>query len=339
MPPITRRTLLASAIASSALALMPALSSSAATTAGSTTPDLSGRSILITGSSSGFGRLGAEYYARLGAKVFATMRNLPRSEADELRQLAKQEKLDLHVIEIDVLDDAQVAAGVSEAERINGGPLDILINNAGIVIGGPVEVHDMEATQLHFDTNVYGYQRLMRAVLPGMRAKKSGLIVNVSSQMGRVMLPVMGLYSATKFAVESMSEQLAYELVPHGIEVVIIQPGGYPTEVGQNRAKYNNALYKRADAKHTEGYPQMVEGMANKPQAMPAELPPGSPDPMDVPLNIAEIIAMPAGSRPLRRPVYPGFKPQLEINQVCSEAQLNLMSRPPLADWAKAVHS
>lgn len=340
MPPITRRTLLASAVATSALAMMPAHASPSSQISQSTSsPDLSGRSILITGSSSGFGRKGAEHYARLGARVFATMRKLPRTEADELKQLARDEKLDLHVIEIDVLDDKQVMAGVAEAERINGGALDILVNNAGIVIGGPVEVHDIEATRLHFDTNVYGYQRLIRAVLPGMRAKKSGLIFNVSSQMGRVMLPGMGLYSATKFAVESMSEQLAYELVPHGIEVVIIQPGGYPTEVGENRAKYNNALHQRADAVHKDGYPGMVEAMAQKPQPMPAELPPGASDPMDVPRNIAEIVAMPAGSRPLRRPVHPGYKPQLEINRISAETQLNWMSRYPFADWAKSVHS
>ncbi len=176
MPPITRRTLLAGAAATTVLAAMPSKFTIAAPP-----PDLSGRSILITGTSSGFGRLGAEYYARLGAKVFATMRNLPRPEAEELRQLASDEKLDLQVIEIDVLDDAQVAAGVAKAERINGGALDILVNNAGVVIGGPVEVHDMEATKLHFDTNVYGYHRMARAVLPGMRAKKNGLIFNISS--------------------------------------------------------------------------------------------------------------------------------------------------------------
>lgn len=334
MPPITRRTLLTGAAATSLLAATPAR-----LTAAESTPDLSGRSILITGTSSGFGRRGAEYYARLGAKVFAAMRNLPRPEAEELRQLAGDEKLDLHVIEIDVRDDAQVAAGVAEAEHSNGGALDILVNNAGVVIGGPVEVHDIEATRLHFDTNVYGYHRMIRAVLPGMRAKKSGLIFNVSSQMGRVMLPGMGLYSATKFAVESMSEQLAYELVPHGIEVVIIQPGGYPTEVGQNRARYNNALYERAEAVHKDGYPTMVERMAQKPQALPAELPPGTPDPMDIPRNIAEIVALPAGTRPLRRAVHPGDKPQLEINRVSAETQLKMMSRGPFADWAKAVHS
>ena len=333
MPPITRRTLLAGAAATSALAAIPAGASLAATP-----PDLSGRSILITGTSSGFGRLGAEYYARLGAKVFATMRNLPRPEAEALRDLAKEDKLDLHVIEIDVLDDAQVSAGVAEAERINGGPLDILVNNAGIVIGGPVEVHDMEATQLHFDTNVYGYQRLARAVLPGMRARKSGLIFTVSAQMGRIIMPGMGLYSATKFAVESMSEQLAYELVPHGIEMVIIQPGGYPTEVGQNRAQYNNALYQRAKAVHKEGYPGMVEAMAQKPEQLPAELPPGAPDPMDIPRHIAEIAAMPAGTRPLRRAIHPDNRPQLEINRVSAETQVRMMSGGRLEDVVKAVH-
>lgn len=336
MPPITRRALLAGAAATSALAAMPSRSVMAATPAAP--PDLSGQSILITGTSSGFGRLGAEHYARLGAKVFATMRNLPRPEADELRQLARDEKLDLHVIEIDVLDDAQVKAGVAEAENINGGPLDILVNNAGIVITGPVEVHDMEATQLHFDTNVYGYQRLAREVLPGMRARNSGLIFNVSSQMGRVIMPGMGLYSATKFAVEAMSEQLAYELVPHGIEVVIIQPGGYHTEVAENRARYNKALYERATATHKEGYPEMVESMTQKPPEMPAELPPGAPDPMDIPRHIAEIAAMPAGSRPLRRAVHPDHRPQLEINRVSAETQVEMLNSRGMNGLVKAVH-
>jgi len=222
---------------------------------------LAGRSILITGTSSGFGNLGAKHYARLGAKVFATMRNLPRPEAEELRKLARDEKLDVTVLELDVLSDEQVAGAVGEAERINGGPLDILVNNAGISIGGPIEVQDMEATRLSFGTNVYGYLRMARAVLPGMRNRKSGVIFNVSSQMGRVIMPGGGIYSATKFTVESMCEQLAYELVPHGIEVVIIEPGGYPTNIGNNRARYTEELAARMGDEHASGYPGMVERM------------------------------------------------------------------------------
>jgi len=135
--------------------------------------DLSGISILITGCSSGFGRLGAEHYARLGAKVFATMRNLPRPEAAELEALAKSDSLDITVLEIDITDQAQVTAGVEAALKASDDKLDVLINNAGMSIAGPIEGQDMEATQLIFDTNVYGAHRMARAVLPSMRANKS----------------------------------------------------------------------------------------------------------------------------------------------------------------------
>ena len=297
---------------------------------------LAGKSVLVTGTSSGFGRLGAEHYARLGARVFATMRGLPRPEADELRDLAKRDSLDLHVLTLDVLSEEQVNKAVAEAMRINGGPLDVLVNNAGINIHGPVEVQDMEATHLSFDTNVYGYQRTIRAVLPAMRGRKSGLIVNVSSQVGRVVSPNGGIYSATKFAVESMSEQLAYELVPHGIDVAIIQPGGFPTGIGKRRAALTAALHDREAEVHKQGYPQAVAAM--KPSATPSSGPwPNAPDPMDVPRAIAEIIAKPAGTRPLRTAVHPGNKPQLEINRVSRETQLAWLGDGPNGTWVKAA--
>ena len=138
------------------------------------TQDLSGVSILITGSSSGFGRLGAEHYARLGAKVFASMRNLPRPEADELRTLAVDDGLDITVLEIDVTSEEQVEAGVAAALDAAGGTLDVLVNNAGIAMSGPIEVQDVEATKLLFDTNVFGPQRMIRAVLPAMRKAGKG---------------------------------------------------------------------------------------------------------------------------------------------------------------------
>ena len=331
MSGISRRGVLAGTVAVTAVTAAPA---AFAGQAGELS--LKGKSILITGTSSGFGNLGAMHYARLGARVFATMRNVPRPEADALRKLARDENLDLHVIEIDVLSDELVASGVAEAERINGGPLDVLVNNAGIVISGPIEVQGMDATRLAFETNVIGYQRLIRAVLPGMRARKSGLIVNISSQQGRVMMPHFGLYSATKFAVESMSEQLAYELVPYGIDVLIIEPGGYPTDVGQNRAKYTQALATTVEEKHASGYPDQIERMKT-----PARTGtwPGAPDPMDIPRTIAEVAAMPAGRRPLRLAVHPDNKPQLEINRVSQETQLSWLGQMPGAgDMVKAVY-
>lgn len=296
-------------------------------------PDLKGQAVLITGCSSGFGRLTAEHLARAGAKVFATMRNVPRPEADELRRLARDARLDLTVLALDVTDDAQVEQAVADAEQAAGRGLDVLVNNAGIGITGPVEVQDIEATRLAFDTNVVSYHRVARAALPGMRARKSGHIFAISSQLGRVIAPFAGHYSATKFAVEAMFEQLAYEVQPHGIGVTIIQPGGYPTKVWVNRNRYSGELKARADAVHTEGYPAVVARMGTEDGSG------RSADPMDVPRAIAGVLAQPKGSRPLRVPVSAGPIPQTAINQASAEAQIAMLGRSPtLGPIVKAVH-
>jgi NAD(P)-dependent dehydrogenase (short-subunit alcohol dehydrogenase family) len=332
MAPLSRRSLLAASGAAAALAAAPVAALADAN------GSLAGRSFLITGASSGFGRLGALLYARAGARVFATMRNLPRPEAAELEQIARAEKLDLHVLTLDVRSDEQVAKAVAEAERRNGGPLDVLVNNAGIVINGPIEVQDMEAFHLAFDTNVYGFHRLARAVLPGMRGRKSGLIVNVSSQQGRFVMPGFGVYAPTKFAVEAWGEQLAYELAPHGIEVVIIQPGGFATKVGANRARYAQQVKDRADPERLAAYPALAAQMGGTPGAGgSATPPPNMPDPAEVPRAIAEIAAMPKGARPLRRAVHPGAKPQLDINRVSAETQRQVLANGPYAQWAAGV--
>jgi NAD(P)-dependent dehydrogenase (short-subunit alcohol dehydrogenase family) len=325
MPAIDRRSLLAGTAATAALAATAKAQPAVAA------PDLKGQAILITGSSSGFGRAGAEHYARAGAKVFATMRNVPRPEAEELMKLARDEKLDLTVLELDVTDEDMANRAVAEAERLTGRGLDVLVNNAGVGITGPVEVQDMEATRLAFDTNVFGYHRLARAVLPGMRGRKSGLIVAVSSQLGRVIAPFAGHYSATKFAVEAMFEQLAYEVAPHGIEVTIIEPGGYPTKVWVNRNVYSAALKQRTPARHADGYPQIVARMGTEDGSG------RSANVMDVPNAIAAIIAMPAGTRPLRKPVSQGGVPQTEINRVSAEAQRAMLGRGPMATLVNGV--
>lgn len=329
MPNINRRTLLTSAAATGALA---ATASFAQDDKVEAAPDLSGKSILITGCSTGFGRLAAEHFARAGAKVFATMRNLPRPEGDELIKLVETDGLDIHVIEIDVLDDDQVTAGVAQAEELAGGALDVIINNAGISYGGPIEIQDMEATKHTFDTNVFGPHRMSRAALPAMRAAKSGLIINVSSQLGRVIAPSYGQYSPTKFALEAMSEGLAYELAPHGVEVTVIEPGGYPTMIWKNANENSLALLERADSTHTSGYPALVARLGQRTGG-------GSTDPMDVPRAMAEVIAMPAGTRPLRRPVHPGNKPQIPINELTAQVQVDWLGNSPFGPWIKAVHN
>jgi NAD(P)-dependent dehydrogenase (short-subunit alcohol dehydrogenase family) len=327
---LDRRALLAGAAATAALAARPAQSAEPVYN-----PEISlkGTSVLITGCSSGFGRLTAELLARRGARVFATMRALPRPEGDELIALAKAERLDLHVLGLDVTELDQVNAAVKEAERINGGPLDVLVNNAGIGITSPVEVQDMAATRLIFDTNVFGPHRMARAVLPGMRKARRGLIIQLSSQLGRVIVPHSGHYSATKFALEAMSEQLAYELVPHGIDVSIIEPGGYPTKVWVNRNAYSLALKERSLTVHSAGYPEQVARMGLEDGSGRTN------DPADVARAIAALIAQAPGTRPLRLPVSGGAIPQTPVNRVTAEVQTGWLGGTPYGPLVKAVHA
>jgi NAD(P)-dependent dehydrogenase (short-subunit alcohol dehydrogenase family) len=172
---------------------------------------------------------------------------------------------------------------------------------------------------------------MTRAVLPSMRAARRGHIVNISSQLGRLIVPGAGHYSATKFALEAMSEQLAYELVPHGIDVTIIQPGGYPTRVWENRNRYTGDLKRRADAALLGAYPQLAGGMGTEDGTG------RTADPGDVPRAIAEITGMPAGQRPLRRAVHPRFRPQETVNAACAQAQLSFLGSSPYGPWVRAV--
>jgi NAD(P)-dependent dehydrogenase (short-subunit alcohol dehydrogenase family) len=191
----------------------------------------------------------------------------------------------------------------------------------------------MEATKLAFDTNVFGYHRLARAVLPGMRVRKQGHIFAISSQLGRVIAPFAGHYSATKFAVEAMFEQLAYEVHSHGIGVTIIEPGGYPTKVWVNRNRYSGELKARADKRHADGYPQIVARMGTEDGSG------RSADVMDVPRAIAGVLALPSGSRPLRLPVSAGDIPQTSINAASAEAQKAMLGRSPvMGPIVRAIH-
>ena len=328
---VNRRQLLSGSAAVIGATGLAATSSHALAGSHSGQPSLAGQTILITGASSGFGRLGAEHYARLGARVFATMRNLPRPEADELTALAEAEGLAIEVVEIDVTSDDSVARGVASVMEATGGTLDVLINNAGIALGSPVELQDMEATRLIFETNTYGPHRMARAVLPAMRAAGHGLIVQISSQLGRVIAPGLGHYSPTKFALEAMSEAMAYELVPHGIDVTIIQPGGYPTQIWENASGLGAALRDRTPDEQLAAYPELTAGMGE------ARGGGGTTDPMDIPNTIANVIASPRGARPLRLAVHPGNRPQLGINEASRDAQLAMLGGSPFGPWVRAV--
>jgi NAD(P)-dependent dehydrogenase (short-subunit alcohol dehydrogenase family) len=183
--------------------------------------------VLITGCSSGFGLLTALRFARAGDEVFATLRD--PSKAGELERARGRERLPLEILPLDVLDAASIEAAVGRVEDAGG--VDVLVNNAGIEVRGSVEETDDDEARLQFDTNVHGCLATIRAVLPAMRGRGAGTIVNVSSVAGVVARPFGGLYAASKHALEAISEALHYEVEPFGIRVVLIEPGQYATSL------------------------------------------------------------------------------------------------------------
>jgi len=186
--------------------------------------------VLITGCSSGFGREAALLFAREGDRVFATMRDV--AQGAELERVARDEGVALEVVRLDVCDPATIRDAVAHAA--SAGPLDVLVNNAGIELRSPIEDASDEDVHRQFDTNVYGPLRLIRAVLPGMRTRRRGTIVNVSSIAGIVARPYGGLYAASKHALEAISEALHFEVQPFGVRVVLIQPGQFGTRLLDN---------------------------------------------------------------------------------------------------------
>lgn len=177
--------------------------------------------VLITGTSSGFGFEAVKTFRSRGDEVFAGVRDLGGRSVDELRAVGATPVL------IDVGDDVAVERGV--AQVLADGPLDTLVNNAGIYLRATVEeTSDAQAYRM-FETNVFGPLRMVRAVLPSMRARKQGVIVNISSTAGIAAFPKLGIYSATKFALVGLSEALYHETRPFGIRVRVVEPGNFPT--------------------------------------------------------------------------------------------------------------
>ena len=192
--------------------------------------------VLITGCSSGFGLLTALEFARKGDHVFATMRSTAKAGA--LTKARDTEKLPIDVLQLDLLDPASIAKAVAEAER--AGPIDVLVNNAGMELRSPIETAHEDEVRAQFETNVFGTLRVTKAVLPKMRERRSGTIVNLSSIGGIVSVPYGGYYTGSKHALEAISEAMHYELHAFGVRVIVIEPGGFPTEFG------SNAFFSRA---------------------------------------------------------------------------------------------
>ncbi len=178
---------------------------------------------LITGCSTGFGRATAVELTRRGVEVVATARRL--DALDGLDVAAR--------LRLDVTDEASVAEAVAGA-----GPVDVLVNNAGMSVSGPVESVPLAEVERMFATNFTGAVRMIQAVLAGMRARGGGVIVNVSSIAGRVSQPLGGFYSASKYALEAVSEALHYEVGPFGVRVVVVEPGFFATSFSDNGIRH-----------------------------------------------------------------------------------------------------
>jgi NAD(P)-dependent dehydrogenase (short-subunit alcohol dehydrogenase family) len=282
--------------------------------------------VLITGASTGFGRLIAEKLARKNFHVFATMRNVSggnAAAAREIAELAARESLALQTLELDVTDDRSVESAVSKVV-LQCGRMDVLVNNAGYGIMDLAESVTLAQAQRQLDTNFFGVLRMNRAVLPTMKRQGSGLLLHVSSGGGRLAIPGMGLYCASKFAMEALAEVYRYELASLGIDSVILEPGAYATPI-------LGKLERGEDPERKSGYGEM----AQVPENLKAKIGSSRGNPQEIADIVLQIIETPAGQRQLRYRVGPGGPGVHRINALTDEVQREMLEAFGIAALAK----
>jgi NAD(P)-dependent dehydrogenase (short-subunit alcohol dehydrogenase family) len=272
--------------------------------------------VLITGSSTGFGRLFTETLARQGHTVFATMRDpggRNAKNAAEIRTLAEKDALPIHVLEMDVTEDSSVERAV-DAAVAKAGRIDVAINNAGYYLGGLEETVTTEQAKRLMDTNFLGPVRVNRAALLHMRRQRSGVLMHISSVAGRVVAPSAGFYCASKFALEALAEAYSYELAAQGIESVIVEPGAYATAV------FGNSVMA-ADEARTATY----GAVKDIPAKIHAALSSTAGNAQEVADAVLRIIETPAGERQLRYFVSPQDFGLNEINALTEQVQAKVL--------------
>lgn len=255
--------------------------------------------ILITGCSSGFGFLAAKRLAARGERVFATMRDpngKNRAPAEELRAITAANEANIEVLDLDVTSDASVEAAASTVLEKAGAP-DVIINNAGQMYVGLAEAFTAEELSRQLDVNVVGIHRVCRAFLSSMRERGAGLIINVSSVAGRIAVPFFAVYHASKWGVEGYSLAARRELACAGVDVVVVEPGPFTTQLFPQSPRpqdqdQRTQSYPAAAHQTFEGMGAAFEGMFNDPQV--------PTDPADVVDRFVELIDMAPGTRPFR---------------------------------------
>jgi NAD(P)-dependent dehydrogenase (short-subunit alcohol dehydrogenase family) len=256
---------------------------------------MSKKVVLITGTNSGFGWLAANSVAALGHKVYATMRDINGKNADKAKALSGIENIT--VLDVALTDETSVQKAVDTITATEG-RIDVLVNNAGYSAVGVAESFTTADVQVMFDINTLAPWRLMKLVLPFMRKQSDGLIINISSGWGRFSAPFFAVYAASKFGLEALSEGLHYEVRPLGIDVAIVQPGAFPTEIGQKAGT-------GSDTSVVDGYEVIAEYPNKAFAAIGQMFETNKPNPQEVADAVVNLIDLPKGQRPLRTVVDP----------------------------------
>lgn len=280
------------------------------------------KTILITGTSSGFGKLMTEIFLKDGQKVIATMRDKDGRNKDAAVELKAYQNAESHlsIYELDVTQNESISTAIEEIKKDNA-TIDVLINNAGYGAAGMTEGFTDIQFQNLFEVNVFGVHRMTRAILPMMRNSGSGLIINISSLMGRIVIPFSSLYTSSKFALEGYTESLRYELKPLGIDVAIIEPGGFGTSFMENMSapKDEETLKQYGDYANMPN--EMWSGVAENMSGADA------PNPQEVADAALKLFNQAAGGRDMRIVVDPmiGGAGAPEINNLTMDKQKQLL--------------
>jgi len=251
--------------------------------------------VLITGTNSGFGWLTAKAVASSGHQVYATMRETDGKNAEKAEALAQVENIT--VLDVTLTDDTSVANAI-DTIIAKEGTIDVVVNNAGAAMFGVVESATPADVQRMVDINFIAPWRVTKLALPAMRKKSDGLIINITSASGRFSFPFTAVYGASKYALEGLSEGLHYELKPLGVDVAIVEPGTFPTEMSQK-------IQSGSDTSVVDEYEALTEFQNSFFSAVGQIRETVNPNPQDVADAVVKLIDSPKGQRPLRTVVDP----------------------------------
>lgn len=256
---------------------------------------MSKKVVLITGTNSGFGWLTANTLAGLGHKVYATMRDTNGKNADKAKELSAVKNIT--VLDVVLTDNESVKKAIDSIIETEG-TIDVLVNNAGFGASGVTESFSTTDVEEMFGLHVIAYWRLMKSVLPAMRKQSDGLIINISSGAGRFAFPFMTVYSAAKFGLEGLSEGLHYEVKQLGVDVAIIQPGAFPTDI-------LHKVKTGSDTSVIDGYGTLADIPNQMGSSLAQLFETVKPNPQEVADAVVNLMNLPKGERPLRTVVDP----------------------------------